>query len=320
MDALRRALQQQNLTLTNDLLESSPELHTLIDGVDATLIDLAAEEIGEEELRQIAADLAQQTYAAQQAQQDTTALMREVFELRAERISGIRSAGRLGWIRETGARARMLDSVERTLLPARDRWDDIEGPIDPTIVQVLLDWAWELPDVSRAVTEAYRSNQPAREGFLQVLRGWLEGRPLIEIASNSSLAIDDMLAVHARVITYELQTVVEQGVALLGKLCEAEDRPISSSVLEFPEHLRFGVPTPAGRVLAGSVRHRRAAVALGTSPELAGAAAEAREEIVATARELLADSDRWLPLLGRLVLENTIDDLQRPSTAAADSS
>jgi hypothetical protein len=127
-----------------------------------------------------------------------------------------------------------------------------------------------------------------------------------------------MLAVHAKVVTYELQTAVEQGIALLRKFCEVQGRPISNNVLEFPEHLRFGVPKPAGRVLASSIRHRRAAVALGSSPELAGESADDRERVLTRARELLTQTERWLPLLGRLVLENTIADLQRPSAAPAE--
>jgi helicase len=318
MERVQRALQQQNLTLTNDLLEQSPVLHALIDGVDATLIDLAAEELGEDELRRIASDLAQETYAAQQARDDTTALMRQVFELRAERIIGIRAAGRLGWIRETGTRARMLDSVENSLLPARDNWDNIATPIEPALVDTLLGWAWELPDIRRAIAEAYRDDRPTRDEFARVLRGWLHGRPLVEIAREASLSIDDMLAVHAKVVTYELQTAVEQGIALLRKFCEMAGRPISTSVLEFPEHLRFGVPTPAARVLASSITHRRAAVALGVTPELGGESADDREEILTRARELLTDTERWLPLLGRLVLENTIADLRQPSMEPAD--
>jgi len=282
------------------------------------LIDLAVEELGEAELRQIAGDLAQQTYAAQQARGDTTALMRQVFELRADRIIGIRAAGRLSWARETGTRARMLDSVEASLLPVRERWDDIGSPTDPQLVNALLGWAWDIPDIRRAVGEAYGENRPSREAFGRLLRGWLDGRPLVAIAEDAALTIDDMLAVHAKVVTYELRTAVEQGIALLRKFCEMEERPISNNVLEFPEHLRFGVPTPAGRVLAGSIRHRRAAVALGTSPELARESADDRETILTGARELLTQTERWLPLLGRLVLENTIIDLQRPSAALSE--
>jgi ATP-dependent DNA helicase len=316
MERLQRVVQQRNLTLTNDLLERSTDLYALIDGVDATLIDLAAQELGEDELRQIAGDLAQQTYAAQQAQANTTALMRQVFALRADRIIGIRTAGRLEWIRETGTRARMLDSVQTALLPARESWDDIAAPTDPALLDALLGWAWDLPDIRQAIAEAYRDDRPTREAFGDLVRGWLDGHPLVEIARDVGLTIDDMLAVHARVVAYELQTAVEQGIALLRKFCDTEGRPISNAVLEFPDHLRFGVPTPTGRILAGSITHRRAAVALGTSPELAHEPADDRGRVLATARELLETSERWLPVLGRLVLENTVADLQRPSAPA----
>jgi hypothetical protein len=146
-----------------------------------------------------------------------------------------------------------------------------------------------------------------------IVGAWLDGRPLVDIAAESSLTVDEMLAVHATVITYELQTAIEQGIALLRKFCEASGQAVSTNVVEFPDHLRFGVPTPAGRILGGAIRHRRAAVALGTSRELAGPASVDRDDVFGRARELLVDTERWLPVLGSLVLENTIADLEQPS-------
>lgn len=58
---------------------------------------------------------------------------------------------------------------------------------------------------------------------------------------------------------------------------------------------------------AGGVRHRRAAVALGRSPEL-GFLVD-RAAVFSTARHLLDDRERWLPEMGRLVLENTVFDV-----------
>ena len=102
MGRLRAALSQQSLVLTNEILEDTTELHTLIDGIDATLIDLAAEELGEDELVSIARELAGETFASRQATPDTAALMRDVFDLRARRVLGILRAGRL----EVGPRDR----------------------------------------------------------------------------------------------------------------------------------------------------------------------------------------------------------------------
>lgn len=312
MGLLQKALSRQGITITNDILEGQTALHTLIDGIDATLIDLAAEELGEDELVRIAGELSSQTFAARQAEPDTTVLMKQVFELRAQRVAAIKRAGRLGWIRETGARARMVEPVEAKLLPMRERWDDIKAATDPELIEALLTWAWDLPEVAAALKEAYRDAPTTRLEFTQVLQAWIDGKPLVDLAQRAGIDIDVMLGVHARVISYVLQVAIEQGVSLLKKLLEASDYEHSQSVVDFPEHLRFGVPTTAAKVLAaGGVRHRRAAVALGESPELVMLVD--RVEVTSTARQLLDDRERWLPVMGRMVLDNTLEDLREPT-------
>ena len=67
LDRLQRFLAARNIVLTNENLEGTPGLHTLIDGIDSTLIDLASEEVTEERLVQLAADVADQTFAVQGA-------------------------------------------------------------------------------------------------------------------------------------------------------------------------------------------------------------------------------------------------------------
>ena len=310
MGRLRAALSEQGITLTNDILEGVTALHTLIDGIDATLIDLAAEELGEDELARIAMELSSQTFAARQANPETTTLMQDVFGLRARRIASIKRAGRIGWIRETGTRARMLELVERTLLPARERWDNLESPTDPRLVDALLGWAWQLDNVQQAIRNAYRDATPSQTEFGYVVTAWINGLPLVEIAYVGQIDIDTMLGVHAGVFSYVLQVEIEQGVSLLKKLLETREREVSQAVIDFPEHLRFGVPTPAARELAaGGVRHRRAAVALGQSPELTFLAGDDRAGVFTIAEELLQDRERWLPTMGRLVFENTISDV-----------
>lgn len=193
-----------------------------------------------------------------------------------------------------------------------EQWDDIKAATDPELAEALLTWAWDLPEIAEAVKEAYRGVPPARSEFTRVLEAWVDGQPLIELARRAGIDIDAMLGVHARVISYVLQVAVEQGVGLLKKLLEADDRELAQAVVDFPEHLRFGVPTAAAKVLAaGGLRHRRAAVALGRSPELRTLVD--RAAVFSTARYLLDDRERWLPAMGRLVLENTLEDLREPS-------
>lgn len=146
IERVRTALALQSLTLTNEMLEETAALHSLVDGVDATLMELASEELGEEAFAQLAREIATHTFAWQQVDEDAKALLRDVFELRARRIAAIQARGRLGWLRETGASARMLQSVEQDLFPRRDAWDDVADPIDPAIVDALLEWAWTQPN------------------------------------------------------------------------------------------------------------------------------------------------------------------------------
>lgn len=310
---LSAELALHNLTLTNQILEAWSPLHSLVDGVDATLIDLAAEEIGEDALVQIAIRIADQTFAARQADAASKQLLREVFAQRARRVLGVRSAGRLGWMRETGARMRMLDSVESDLLPRRASWDDVSDPIDPSFVMTMLAWVWAQDDLQQAVRKAYEVEDAAgvRQSFTDLVRAWIAGRRFTDMATDSGLPIDTVLRVHAGTVTFTLQTLIEQGIALLSKLLESQGQALAPAVVQFPEHLRFGAPTTAAHLLAGGgVRHRSAAVSLGLMAQLREASPENRRAVYSTAREfLLGNRAAWESHLGSLVFENTLLDL-----------
>ena len=317
MSRLQAALVRQNVTLTNELLESAPQLHALTDGVDATLVNLAAEEIGYEALADIAVGVAAETFANRQLAGNARELLDAVFRLRARRIFEIKEAGRLGWISTTGARPRLLASVEGTLLPLLADWGEKVDPLDPEVVSAIIGWAWEQPDVASATRDAYRLEDGAdtdavRERFLRMVRTWLEGEPFRVIAERSGEAIDDTLSIHSSLLSYTVQVQVEQAVALLERFADAQGVRLGEAAKAFPEHLRFGVPTLAARMLAArGVRHRRAFVALGADAAVATAAAlEGPDGAIREAGDALrANPDRWQQQLGTLVLERTLEDI-----------
>jgi superfamily II DNA/RNA helicase len=320
VERLKQALAGRTAPLTNSDLEDTPALHTLADGIDATLIDLAAEEIGEDALVDEAVRLADQTFASQQADAASKQLLQRVFELRVRRVVGIRTAGRLEWIRETGARPRMLEAVESGLLAQRPAWDDITDPVDASLISTMLEWAWVQSDVQEALRDAHRLERNADTGmlkrpFFDTVNAWLRGSRFRDIAPVAKLDLDDLLGVHGRVVSYVLQTLIEQGVALLAKLLEAQGRVLAPAVLAFPEHLRFGVPTAAARVLAsGGVQHRSAAVELGNA--LRTTNVDDRTTLFTAARQgLRVHAAAWEERLGTLVYTNSISDL---STALGD--
>lgn len=212
----------------------------------------------------------------------------------------------------------MIDIVERSLLPKRDSWADVTNPIDPSVTSVLLDWAWAQSELKSAVRDGYRLEagddiELVRASFFTIVQHWLAGRRFGQIANMVGLSVDDLLSVHTTAVSFVLQTLVEQGIALLGKLLEARSEQLAPALAFFPEHLRFGVPTAMSRILsANGVRHRRAAIDLAAADPLEVLASILDNPIAIFGRAestLLEDRPRWLSHFGTLVFENTVIDL-----------
>ncbi len=314
IEQLSRFLTQRGTALSNELLENNDVLYPVIDGVDSTLVDLISEEIGEEAFVLHARELAEQTFAARQLQQGQADLLRNVFELRARRLIQLRPTGQLAWIRDTGAKVRMLISVERGLWPAREQWQDPVDPLDSGLRNVILEWAWTHAELLDVIVQTFRPERddPARvKGtFFEIVRLWMMGVPFSGISGRLNLNMDTLLAVHTRVIAFALQTLVEQGLSLVARRLQADGLQIAAGVTGFTEQLRYGAPNLPARLLAASgVRHRKAYVALGDM--LAQHMPVSDFSMIRTqAREsLLRQTAGWSAFMGELVYSNTLQDL-----------
>ena len=326
IDRVRNALVRVNTTATNELLEGEPELHSLVDGIDATLIELAAVEIGEPELIRIAAELADQTFASKQSEDASKQLLRDVFTLRAQRVFALKTNGRLEWIRETGTRARMLDAVESELLPMRPAWDDVIDPIASHFVDPILEWAWNQRELQGTIRDAYRvsdsDTSALKGGFFVTVGLWLRGENFMRMAEGAILSVDELLGVHSQVFSFSLQTLVEQAIALLEKVLQSQGREISPAARRFPDHLRFGVPFATGCTLAaGGVSHRRAFVEVGKVLEPLGLKYDDRAQVFKAAQQSLeAHEEQWRTHLGALVFRRTVLDVSSVTRRKADNS
>ena len=317
---LSNFLAQQGMALSNEFLESNEflasagDVYPVVDGVDSTLIDLISEEVGEELFVARARELAEQTFAARQLEPGQAELLRDVFALRARRLIGLRPTGQLAWVRETGAKVRMLASVAEGLWPARPNWQEPVDVLDDGLRRVILEWAWTHAELQRAVLQGFRVEADqadvAKPRFFEIVRRWMLGQSLVEIGQHLQISMDDLLALHARAVTYTLQMLVEQGLSLLARRLQADGFELAAGVSNFTQQLRFGAPNVAARLLAElGVRHRRAYVALGNAisqpalpPDLTNIKANAREG-------LRQHEVNWRAYLGDLVYANTLKDL-----------
>ncbi|GLY69701.1 hypothetical protein [Amycolatopsis taiwanensis] len=316
VEQLQEAIRQNGVQLSNELLEGEAALYSLTDGADSTLLELLHDDVGDEQFRDIAATLAAHTFAAQQLDQRAQDLLAEVFTMRATRLSGLRASGRLTWVRETGARARLVDSVVADLAPLLDNWDTVESPLDYDLLNAFLTWVYRQPDFRQDLQEAFPvedlvlpDNLPETDAVFNIVRQWIAGDSFADIAAATNRTVDGVLRIHGSVISYSLATLVEQAVAVLQRYLADTDLEVSRAVASLPEYLRFGVATPAARTLmANGLRHRRAAVLLGEHPamtDLHNVLREPRD----IARDILATEDGWQDRLGQFVFDRTVQDL-----------
>lgn len=314
IERLSDVLTERGIALTNELLERNAIVHPVIDGVDSTLIDLISEEVGEEAFVAHARQLAEQTFAARQLPLGQADLLRSVFELRARRLITLRHTGHLSWVRETGAKVRLLESVEQNLLPSRERWQDPVDPLDDGLRTVMLEWAWTHRELLNDIVQTFRPEgddpELAKAAFFEIVRHWMAGVSFVAMAEQLQLDMDDLLAIHTRVITFTLQTLVEQGLSLLARRLQADGIEIAAGVTSFTEQLRFGVPNVAARVLASAgIRHRKAYVALGTAITQQGPILDVFTIKNQALEELRQNAVAWREHLGELVYANTLKDI-----------
>lgn len=315
LQRLRQALVLTGGRLTNARLEGTARWLPLVDGIDSVLVEQAAEELSVEGLRDIAREVAADTFAATKGTAADSQLLEQVFEARVQRIEALRTAGRLGWARTTGARPRLIDSIADSLAPALD-WASVQSPLDDRLLATFMDWAYPQPEFQAVMLRAFRPDAPPpAETVIEMARRWLAGSTMRETADALGTSIDRLLRQHTQVIEHSFTTLVEQGVALLGEiLADDGGSELTEAIANLPDYLRHGVATPAGRTLMmAGLRHRRAAVALATALE----GGPLDDDIVGTAQALLADEDAWRQRLGALIYQRSIEDLARISRARA---
>lgn len=301
---MQRAVVRAGRDFMNADLESTPQLFTLVDGIDSMLLELLHEDLGRDDFRELAASLAASTFAAQQVDAEENELLRQVFRLRADRIVELRTAGSLTWIRETGAHPRIVGPVLRDLLPRVGELLAVESPLDEVLLDMIVGWAYEQPGFEDHLKTAFRTETiPELVTLKRLVTVWLQGVRYRDIAVALGLDINDYLRVHASLIGYTLTSLVEQAIAVLESVAAGAGLALPEAVVLLPQYFRFGVSTPdALALMIGGLRHRQAAIAL--------ARVKAGAEGGTSLSELMrVDEARWIALLGALVYRRTVEDL-----------
>ncbi|ESR73057.1 hypothetical protein [Pseudomonas aeruginosa] len=229
----------------------------------------------------------------------------------------LRADGKIAWLRDTGAKVRLLDFVEQVLLPSRVDWMSPVDPVSDELVSTILEWAWQDRELKEDVRVAFRLDDgqdpdSVKLSFFEIIRQWLHGATFAQIAQSTQIDVDDILGIHTRAITYALQTLVEQGISLLSRLLLERGIEVNEGVPAFIEHLKFGAPSSIGVLLANAgVRHRKAYVELGNAMRSLAIPINSANAKSVALQSLEAHSEAWRDALGEFVFSNTLTDVGR---------
>ena len=152
------------------------------------------------------------------------------------------------------------------------------------------------------------SHQTIHHEFRQFVKRWLAGGRFVEIATDLSADVNQVLRIYSGAFAYAFQTVVEQGIAILAEILEARLEILPETIRMIPEYLRHGVPNESSlRVAVSGVRHRRAVIDLGN--KFFVPADEQNEAFEGARAELNSNRSEWIVNWGELVFQNTLSDL-----------
>ena len=296
------------LDLTNSFMEEEPRLFQLIDGVDSMLLELISAEIGSEQFRSSAQSVIDATYVSHSGGARAAAMLKEVVALRVSRILDLKSNGRIRWA--VGAKVRLVDSVADELYPAIRSLGDPTSVLNEDLWRIVMGWAWRRPEFTRAWKQLGYEESDSRL-LTRIVLDWLSGSSYERIAANAEVGMDELLRVHAKMVSHELVGLIEQAVTILQQIAIADDWQVPVEIDALPESLRHGVSSGFARSFATRIRHRSAAVELGeylaevSSTDLF--ALIEPEERASTA--LVENPERWTAVLGEFVYQRTLDDL-----------
>lgn len=247
-------------TLTNEVLEGSPLLFDLVDGIDSTLVELAAEQVGTDALVEAARAVIANTLAARTSESGPLASLDQVVNLRSQKIAELQVSGRLGWVRDSGAMVRQLSNAERLLAIARNL-DPALPPDDPRIIDAVLEWFWDSPQARSARRPLPSSLSIQNVSALTV--SWLRGQTYEEMARAAGLDVNVALRVASGLMGYVFQSAIEQCVALIKPMYEDEPNVLPVGLARLPDSLRYGSTSRSVQdLLESGVRMRRVAATL----------------------------------------------------------
>lgn len=228
---IERYITRQGTNLNNELLDQLKES----DYIDNSIIQLLAEDISIEQLDQAVSTLVENTLTFYQSDDNLKLKLRQLFNLRSERVRTVIENGNINVIRYSGIPLRAFNQVEELVDFDQDFLSEIKDPLDPNWIKYLFDILFGMKDFKESVPNNY-----SREILISALSKWISGGWYHDIAQTLNGSVEDALS-FVRFLEYSLQNSSSSIIKYIELKRVEVDKAISLTVQQWSNYVIYGV-------------------------------------------------------------------------------
>lgn len=217
--------------LSNELLDQLKEA----DYIDNSIIQLLAEDVSVENLETEINTLIENTLTFHQSDERLRTRLRELFNLRADRIRPVVENGTIDLIKYTGIPLRSFNIIEKLIDYNTGFLSEVENPLDSRWLDFLFDILYKIEDFQTILPLEIN-----KESFIQALVVWMKGGWYHDIAESLKMTVDNAL-VFIRFIEYGLQNSATSIIKYIEVKRGSLDQDTSTTIINWPNYALYGI-------------------------------------------------------------------------------
>ncbi len=237
------ALQKHRLQLTSEILDELDDyFQTLLDSIDVSMIDLLAEEVNTESLKELIHELISQTLSYHQADENEKDTLERIFSLRAEKIIPFIESGEFKTLKSSGTSLRLYDDIKANVDFANDIWNESFSILDDSWMDYILDdCLFKLSNFDSALNSFNDINNCSltENSIKDSIKLWMNGSWYHEIAESLGLEIFQVLRLINSFLSYNVQSILSAIIRIKDLI--DDDFIMPELIINWPSMLQHGI-------------------------------------------------------------------------------
>jgi helicase len=248
INRITKIIKQKRLTLSNEILETQDEeFNELIDTIDISIIDLLSEEIKSEELQQTIQNLINETFAIFQSNETEIKTLNDLVNLRGEKIRPFIENNEFKYIKQSGSTIRLYNEILNKLELDNPIWQELKDPISDDWLKLLIDNKIATFSIIKNKLKEFNTINRTALTFEEIklsIKLWINGNWFQSISEVCGNDIDITLRLVNSFLGYHIHSVSVSIIRNIEMRLKENEKDISTTVLNFPQYLLYGLKTP----------------------------------------------------------------------------